>query len=374
MTRKIFLIAGEASGDILGASLMQDLRTAGFDGAFCGVGGAEMEAQGLQSLFPMSDLSVMGVAEVVSHLPLILKRLDETVTAIKKENPDILVTIDSPDFCLRVAKKIKKAAPQIKIVHMVAPTVWAWRPGRAKKIAKFLDGLMCLFPFEPRYFKPHGLKAEFVGHPLAAQIKPADKGIFYKKYSLDSEKPILCLLPGSRRREIESLWPVFVETFHRVHSYVPDLQVVVPTLPHLIEKFGVPHDRMVFITAREDKYAAMQAATVALHASGTVALELALCGTPMVTAYKISPFSAWIGKKLLKTKFVNLVNILTNQPIVPEMLQENCTPDNLAPLVQALLTQKPLNDLQRGQLADIAPMLKENTPLAAARFVQSYLN
>src|SRR5690606_12265482 len=222
---KIFLIAGEASGDLLGASLMQDLRKTGYEGDFIGVGGTEMALQGLNSLFPMSDLSVMGVSEVVAHLPVILKRLDETFQAIKRENPDILVTIDSPDFCLRVAQKVKKKLPNIKTLHMVAPTVWAWRPGRAKKIAKFLDGLMCLFPFEPRYFKPHGLKAEFIGHPLVGKIIPVAKNAFLAKYDLDPKKPILCLLPGSRRREIESLWPIFVETFHRVHAYVPDLQV-----------------------------------------------------------------------------------------------------------------------------------------------------
>jgi lipid-A-disaccharide synthase len=369
---KIFMVAGEASGDVLGAALMRDLHELDFEGSFVGIGGAEMQSAGLQSFFPMSDLSVMGLSEVIKHLPLLLKRMKETMAAIENEKPDILVTIDSPDFCFRIAKKVKKKFPSIKIIHMVAPTVWAWRPGRAKKIAKFLDGLMCLFPFEPRYFTSHGLKAEFIGHPLVGQIKPTDKNAFCAKYDLDPARPILCLLPGSRTREIETLWPIFAETFKRIYATHPETQAVVPTLPHLMEKFGAGHDNMVFITDRADKLAAMQAADAAIHASGTVALELALCGTPMVTAYKLSPLSAWIGKRMVKTKFFNLVNILFNQPVVPEMMQEHCTAAELSGLAQALLTHQNLNELQKSRLTEIAPMLKEPTKHTAARFVASF--
>lgn len=377
---KVFLIAGEASGDFLGGALMRDLKRIDPDTQFSGVGGGDMQAQGLQSLFPMTDLSIMGLVEVLRHLPLLLKRIKQTTDAILAQKPDILVTIDSPDFCLRVAKKIKRADPNIKIVHYVAPTVWAWRPGRAKKIAAFLDGLLCLFPFEPPYFTKHGLQAKFVGHPLTKLIRlptDMDKAAFLSRHNLDANKPILCVLPGSRRREIHSLLPVFIETVKKLRRNMVGLQVILPTLPHLKDKIvsvtGGQDIRVFVPETADEKYTAFNLSQVALHASGTVALELALCDTAMVTAYKVSPVSAFIGRLLLTTRYVNLVNILLNRPVVPEMLQEQATPEQLTPIVQALLTNPGIRNIQQDELRGIAQSLNENAPLEAAHFVKSFV-
>lgn len=369
MTHSVFIIAGEASGDVLGASIMRDMPQIRFDG----IGGDHMTALGLKTLFPMTDLSVMGVAEVVTHLPRLVSRLNMTVDAVMAQKPDILLTVDSPDFCLRVAKKIRKKLPHTKIIHMVAPTVWAWRPGRAKKIARFLDGLMCLFPFEPPFFTKHGLRTAFVGHPLVGTLADhADANMFRVRHGIIPDAPVLCLLPGSRVREVTALWPVFVETVRRLRGHMPHLHVVVPTLPH-IRPMLTGLDQAVFVTDSVEKYAAMRASTAALHASGTVALELALCGVPMVTAYRVSAFSAWLGRKLLTTKYVNLVNILLNSPVVPEMLQQNAVPDELTHVMHALLTNDALRSVQRDDLGRIAPLLTPPSPQAGADFVRSFL-
>jgi len=365
MTKKIFLIAGEASGDLLGASLMQDIKSLSPDVEFSGVGGSQMMAQGMDSLFPMTDLSIMGLVEVLKHFPLLYKRFNQTMKAILQHNPDVLVTIDAPDFCLRVARKIKRLRPQIRIVHYVAPTVWAWRPGRAAKIARFLDGLLCLFPFEPPYFTKHGLKAVFAGHPLTRLIPPMAKP--------DNAQPVLCVLPGSRVREIEYLQPVLARVIIALKKMMPELQVVVPTLPHLVERLTElqPIAKVFVPKDNQEKYQIFANSDVALHASGTVSLELALCGVPMVTVYKVSPTTAKIAKRLIKTPYANLVNILLKHPAVPELLQDDATVNQITPMVHALLTNAGLRDLQRDQLVRVAEQLKENPPKAAARFINN---
>lgn len=380
MTKKIFLIAGEASGDFLGAELMQGLKTVVVEPVeFSGVGGPQMTSQGLYSLFPMNDLSVMGLAEVLQHLPRLIKRINQTVDAILELKPNVVITIDAPDFCFRVAKKVKQRNPSIKIVHMVAPTVWAWRPGRAKKIAQFLDGLLCLFPFEPPYFTPHGLKTQFMGHPLEKSIKPISdhaKQVFCRDYNLDQTKPILCLLPGSRSGEIDKLLPLFLYAVKRLKAHNPDLQIILPTLANKFDKIksAVPSDIHVFVPSdNSEKYVAFAASAVALHASGTVALELALCGTPMVTTYKFSALTAFVARRMVKTPHANLVNVLLNHPVAPELIQEKSTIDNLTNVTFGLLNNEALRQLQKDQLQAIRTSLKENAPFEAARFVQSFL-
>jgi lipid-A-disaccharide synthase len=377
--KRIFLIAGEASGDLLGAELMQELKTVSTDPIeFAGIGGTQMFGQGLSSLFPMTDLSIMGLAEVLKHLPKLIGRFNQTIAAILAQNPDVLVTIDAPDFCLRVAKKIKKLRPEIKLVHYVAPTVWAWRPGRAKKIAQYLDGLLCLFPFEPPYFEVHSLRAKFVGHPIAKTIPEftdEQKQEFYKAHGLDKNKSILCILPGSRIREVETLGPILLETIQRLKKSLPELQIIIPTLSYLVPHLSafekeanifVPKDNM-------EKYLAFANATASIHASGTVALELALCGTPMVTIYKMNALSAWIGKRVIKTPYANLVNILLRHPVVPELIQEKATADHIVPVIQALLTNETIRNLQRDQLNAILQQLTEQESNATAHFVQSFI-
>lgn len=378
MTKKIFLIAGEASGDMLGGALMQDLQSLSPETIrFLGIGDNLMEVQGLKTLFPMRDLSVMGLAEVVRHFPLLYKRFNQTIAAIQQEKPDILITIDAPDFGLRVAKKIKRLMPEVKTIHYVAPTVWAWRPGRAEKIARFLDGLLCLFPFEPPYFEKHGLQAVFVGHSLTRIIPHMgkdDEQHFCARHHLDPQKPILCILPGSRVREIESLRHALMASLQKIKQDVPDLQVILPTLPHLkpllAEFQGLAH---VFVPQDQtEKYHAFSSSDVALHASGTVALELTLCGTPMVTIYRFKPLTAFIARLLLKTRYANLVNILLEKEAVPELIQEKMTFEKITYETIKLLTDADAYHQQKQQLAQVAGFLHENAPHKAARFILDF--
>ncbi len=371
MTKKIFIIAGEASGDLLGSSLMRDLKSLK-PVSFSGIGGPMMEGEGMASLFPMRELSIMGLIEVLKHLPLMIRRLNETVEAIVEQQPDILITVDSPDFCLRVAKRIKKQCPNIKIVHYVAPTVWAWRPKRAQKSARFLDGLLCLFPFEPPYFTKHGLKAEFAGHPLVktvGEVTEEQKRQFLETYDLDASHPILCVLPGSRRKEVAALWPVFLATCEKLRRTMPDLQVILPTLPHLLPLLGEVPSYITLMTDTTDKYIAFQCSDVALHASGTVALELALSGVPMVTTYKVNPLTAFLVRRLVTTPYYNLVNILHGEAVIPELVQEACTPEVLSAALQGLLTDPQNRSSQMRKLVQIRNMLAEPKSLAAANFI-----
>lgn len=328
---RIFLVAGEASGDLLGAGLMKALRAQNPDIDFYGVGGAQMQREGLHSLFPMEELSVMGVAEVVPKLFSILSRMKQTTAEILRLRPHALVTIDSPDFCFRVAEKVKKKAKDIPCIHYVAPSVWAWRPERAKKIAAFLDHILTLLPFEPPYFEEHGLKATFVGHPVVEHMENrGDGGRFRHKYGLKAEQPILCMLPGSRMSELSRLLGKFSETADIVLKNRHQAVIVIPTLPHLrahIDKYFIGKGiNPLIVTDIDDKLDAFAASRVAIAASGTVTLELALTDTPHIIAYKLSPLSAIIARKFIKTPFVNLINIILNKRVVPELLLEDCEP------------------------------------------------
>lgn len=377
MSKKIFLIAGEVSGDLLGGALIRDIKhAAGTEKVeFYGVGGADMQAQGMQSIFPMNDLSVMGLFEVIKHFPRLRRRFNQTIEAILKINPDIIVTIDAPDFGLRVAKKIKKLRSYMHCIHYVAPSVWAWRPKRAEKIAQFLDGVMCLFPFEPKYFTAHGLKAEFVGHPLPNLIpQNFDKAAFCQSYNLNPDHKIICMLPGSRVREIESLQEIMIGTIEQLRIYDPDIQVIIPTMPHIRKYLQAFEDKALIFIPKDanEKYNAFAVSDVALHASGTVALELALCNTPMVTVYKMAPLTAWIARRVIKTPFANLVNILLKYPVVPELLQKDANSKQVSEMVKALLGNDALNNLQREELLKIRRFLQEETPQSAARFILSF--
>jgi lipid-A-disaccharide synthase len=349
---RIFIIAGESSGDLLGANLMHALKELNPDIEFIGVGGAAMQEEGLQSLFPMEELSIMGIFEVLPNLVHILARMRQTVKAVIACKPQALITIDSPDFCFRVARKVKKKTKDIPCIHYVAPSVWAWRAGRAKKIARFLDHLLTLLPFEPPYFEKHGLGATFVGHPIVERMSQRGDGAsFRRKHRLKPAQPILCLLPGSRMTELDHLLKIFSKTSKMILHARHNTAIVIPTLPHLkphIEKFFVGRGLNPIITDNvAEKFDVFAASTVALAASGTVTLELALCDTPHIVAYKMGPLSAWIAKKIVRTRWVNLINILLQRPAVPEFLQENCEPKQMS---QALLKLMDEKDARTAQL------------------------
>jgi len=364
----VYLVAGEASGDALGAGLMAALK-ARMAGAvrYSGVGGPLMAATGLESLFPMDDLAVMGLAEVVPRLPVLLRRMAETRADIAAKRPDVLVTIDSPDFCFRVARKVKSARPDLPIVHYVAPTVWAWRPGRAAAVARFLDHLLCLYPFEPPYFEREGLAATFVGHPIAlstgtspgAEARAAD---FRARHGIPAGTQVLAVLPGSRGGELDRHLPVFGGTLARLDGAGWRGRVVVPSLDRHLERIRAAvagwHGAPLVVAGETEKWGAFAAADAALAASGTVTLELAAAGVPAVVAYKVSPLSAAVGRRLIRVPHVGLVNILLGEDVMPEYLQEACAPDRLAPALQALLADDKARAAQRARFRDAMALLR----------------
>ena len=333
--KTVYIIAGEDSGDDLGAPYMRKLKAEyGEDNVtFRGIGGDKMIAEGLKPLFPMHDIAVMGLTEIIKHLPTIRKRLRQTIRDILAVNPDMLVTIDAPEFSFRVDKAIKAKAPHIRTVHYVAPTVWAWRSGRAKKISRYIDQLLCLFPFEPPYFTKHGMQASFVGHPLTHAIPESDA---------PRDPSQVLLLPGSRSAEITGLLPVFIEAARRMPQY----KYTILTPPHrhaLVESLLPGGFQVSLVSEPAQKYALMRRAAFAVHASGTVSLELALCGCPMITCYKVSALSGWIGRRLIKTPYVNLVNILAEfcdgpNTRIPELLQNDLSADAMQRAVMSLDT------------------------------------
>ena len=340
---KVFIIAGEESGDKLGSAIIDSLKAA-VNGSpkFVGIGGNGMINRGLKTIFPMSELSVMGVVEIASQYRNLKKRLNQTVSSILTEKPDILLTIDAPEFCFRVAKKIKLLNKNIPIAHYVAPTVWAWRPNRAKKISKFVDHILALFPFEPRYFKDVGIKCDFVGHPIVSELIADEASInkFKKEYSLKEEPIILCL-PGSRKSEIDRLMPVFGETLKKFSNVVQNVRVILPSTPDIYEyskKYleHMPKD-IIFLTPEkfgvkkylEFKKASFKISHLALAASGTVSLELAANQTPMVIGYDMNFLSRKIIGLMLKTDTVNLVNLITGNRSIPECIGSNLNSDNL---------------------------------------------
>ena len=335
MTLRVYLIAGEPSGDLLGSRVMRALRkrTKG-QVEFMGVGGETMHDEGLKSLFNIRDLAVMGLMEVVPSIPKILRHLNEIIADIQKKKPDIIMTIDSYSFSIRVHQRLKKLNLGIPHVHCVAPQVWAWKAGRAKILPKYIDHLFCLLPNEEKYFKPYGLKTTFIGHPVIEG--GADKGsakTFRQKYNLNKNTQILILLPGSRKNEVSRLMPIFKKACERLQKTHPHLFVVIPSVKtvapkvcEMLKSWHVPH---TVILGEKKRYDAFAAADVAIAASGTVSLELALAKVPHLIAYRVHPISAWLAKRLLKIRYANLINILQNKEVIPELLQHNCTVENL---------------------------------------------
>jgi lipid-A-disaccharide synthase len=349
--RRIFLIATEESGDRLGAALMKVLRQRLGDAVrFEGVGGRAMAREGLTSLFPIEELSIVGFAAVVQQLPKILRLIRQTADAVTEAAPDVLVIIDSPDFTHRVARRVRAKNPAIPIVDYVSPSVWAWRPGRARAMLGYVDHVLGLLPFEPgEYRKLHGPPCSYVGHPLIEQLSSLRPNA-QEQQRRDADPPVLLVLPGSRRSEIRHHLAVFGAALGRLKAAGHGFELMLPTMPHLEPTVrdgvaGWPVQAQI-VVGEAEKRAAFRIARAALAKSGTVTLELALSGIPMVTAYRVGAVEAFILRRAIRVSSVILANLVIGRDVVPEFLQEDCTPDKLAQALTEVLTDSPLRRQQ----------------------------
>ncbi|WP_284177414.1 lipid-A-disaccharide synthase [Rhabdaerophilum sp. SD176] len=363
---RIAIVAGEASGDELGASLLKALAERGIPVEARGVGGPVLKAAGLESLFDQADIAVMGLGPVIRRLPLLMRRIRETAESIIAWKPDLVLTIDSPDFCKRVARRVRAGAPAIPIVHWVCPSVWAWRPGRAPAMKPYIDDILCLLPFEPAALaRLGGPVGHYVGHPLIERLgeyRPRDET--EAAVRADAGRALALLLPGSRHAELHHLLPVFLETVRDSLRQRPGLRWVLPTLKRLepevrrrIEAANLPIEVIADDVA---KRAAFREARVALAASGTVTLELALAGIPTVAAYRVAAWEAFIARRLIKVPSVILPNLILDERAVPEFLQEEAMAARLAPAVLALVDETPARAAQIEAFARLEQRMRDD--------------
>jgi lipid-A-disaccharide synthase len=367
----VFMIAAEESGDRLGAALMASLNTRlGGGVAFAGIGGRAMGLQGLVSLFPIEELSIIGFAAVAQRLPMLLRRIREAADAVLMAKPDVLVIIDSPDFTHRVARRVRARDPSIPIVNYVSPTVWAWRPGRAKAMRRYVDHVLALLPFEPQEHRTlGGPPCTYVGHPLIEQLdtlRPDSE----EQVRREAPPPVLLVLPGSRRGEIRHHMAPFGETLRQLAAQGVAFEAVLPTMPHLVEAvtaaaaaWPVPPR---IVVGEEAKRAAFRIARAALAKSGTVTLELALSGVPMVTAYRGGAVEAWIARRVVRVSSIILANLVIGENVIPEFHQEECSAPHLAPALREILADTPQRRRQVEAFARLDGIMATGKPPSEA--------
>lgn len=343
---KIFFLAVEESGDQLGAALMRALRHRLGDGVrFSGVGGRKMQGEGLASLHSTDDFSIVGVSAIPARLPRLWRHYRATMQAVRTERPDMLIVIDSPGYSLRVARAVRRQNPGIKIVDYVSPSVWAWAPSRARSMQRYIDRVLALLPFEPEVHKKlGGPPCSYVGHPIveqAALLRPSAD----ERQRRDATPPILLVLPGSRSGEIRRLAGIFGDAVGRTRDRIGDMEVVVPTASHLVPIVsGATASwpvRPRIVTEQADKQAAFRTARAALAKSGTVTLELAIAGVPMVAAYRVSGFDAWLARRLVRVSSAILANLVIGENVIPEFLQADCTAERLAAALTTIVDDTP---------------------------------
>lgn len=370
----IYIIAGEASGDVLGARLIAALRKARPDLQFAGIGGERMAEQGMPSLFPYCELALMGLLEVLPRIRQLKRRLAETKADILARQPALLVTIDSPGFTLRIAEAVK---PQgIRVMHYVAPQVWAWRPGRVKKLRHKIDHLLCLLPFEPAFFEAAGIDVTFVGHPvLESGVDQGDAARFRARHGLAASDRPLIIMPGSRRIEATRLLPIFGATLQSVLPQNPALRPVIPVSPIVAslvrEAAAAWPAKPILVEDIADKHDAFAAAAengAGLIKSGTSSLEMAVAGVPHIVAYRLNPITAEIMRRLIKVPYASLVNLLCGREVVPERIHEGCSPEGLRKILLPLLLDQAAVAAQRQGFAETLAKLSapEGTPSEAA--------
>jgi lipid-A-disaccharide synthase len=356
----VYLVAGEASGDALGARLVHALRARRPDLAFAGIGGDRLAEAGVPSLFPMRELALMGLLEVLPNLRRLARRMAETTADIAARRPAAIVTIDSPGFALRLAERVRPLG--IPVVHYVAPQIWAWRPGRVAKIRERVDRILCLLPFEPVIFEAARIPADFVGHPvLESGAGGGDAARFRAAHGLAESERVVVVMPGSRRMEVRRLLPVFGAALHRLAARVPGLRPVVAVSPVVAEAVregaaGWPV-RPILVETLDAKHDAFAAAAAGLIKSGTSSLEMAVAGVPHLVAYKANPVTAMIVRRLVRVPFASLVNLLAEREVVPEYIQERVTDAALAGALERLLTDPAAVAAQRAGYAEVLAKL-----------------
>ncbi len=372
MPRKILISAGEASGDLYAAGLVQALaaRHAGLE--FFGCAGPRMQAAGVRAVVDAAALSVVGLVEVVRHIPRIHGEYRKLLEAARRERPDLAILTDSPDFHLRVAPHLK--ALGIPVIYLVAPQVWAWRKGRLPKMRRCIDRLLCIFPFEPDFFRAHGIDAVYIGHPLTRLVQPsASRAELRERYGIPPGTPVVALLPGSRKGEAERHLPVLVEAAKRIAERsrnTPRFILATPPVLRFRERnFGSS------IQVKEGQsWDVLACAELALAASGTVTIEASLLGTPMITFYRVNKLSWWMGRHLVDVPFYSMVNLVAGRQIVPELIQDRLTADRLAQEALLLLENDAAREAMRRDLAVVAQKLAgaENPMEVAASVVERH--
>jgi len=345
----IYIVAGEPSGDILGDQLIKSLESKFNSPVFNGVGGERMQSNNFISLFDMSDISIFGIFPVLRKLFFLMNKINDVVRDISQKKPDIIILIDSPDFNHRVAKKVKKYLPDVPIVCYVAPTVWAWRQGRAKKMSEYFDYLLSVIPFEVNFFEKYGLKTSYVGHPFIERVKNINDITFSEKYDLDKSKTII-FLPGSRKIEIERHSPVMVQAIEYLKDQNLNLNILIATGQKQLDQIRDYFKDIQIITDDYEKYSLFKKADFACAASGTVTLELGLTETPTIVIYKMDKLTWFFISKMVKVKFVSLVNLILGRESSKELLQDNFNKENLIDELSKLLSNE---DGQKKQINDL---------------------
>ena len=375
---RIALVAGEASGDLLGAGLVRELKKRFPDARFAGIGGPRMLAEGFEAWHESSELAVMGLAEVLRHLPRLLRLRAGLRRRLMDWQPDVFIGIDAPDFNLGLERKLKQAG--IRTVHYVSPSVWAWREGRAAKIGRSADRVLCLFPMEPPIYQRHGIDARFVGHPLAEAFEAVpDRRAARERLGLAQDIPVLAVLPGSRQGEIQRLWPTFIDAARLVTLQMPGLAVAVPAADPACRaaiEAGLAKSQLANVALYDGQaHDVMVAADVVLLASGTAALEAMLAKRPMVVSYRISALTYRLVMALgmMRVSTYSLPNVLANEPIVPELMQHDCTPENLAESVMLWFRDEDARATLLPRYEHIHAKLRGNADAAAADAVAELL-
>nr|WP_298055370.1 lipid-A-disaccharide synthase [uncultured Halomonas sp.] len=372
--QRVYLVAGELSGDILGAGLMRELKVRHPGVEFRGIGGPRMQAEGMESRFSLETLAVMGLVEVLKHLPELIRVRRTLKAEALAWQPDIMLGIDAPDFNLGLERQLREAG--ITTAHYVSPSVWAWRQGRVKGIAKSVDGMLTLLPFEAAFYREHRVPVAFVGHPLADEMPlENDRVATRQALALAIESPVLALLPGSRANEIRFLGDTFLGAAEQLCQRHPALQVVIPAatsdrrreISALLPRYPLLAERATLLDGQARE--AMVASDVVLLASGTAALEAMLCHRTMLVAYKMAPATHWLAKRLVKTQWVSLPNLIAQETLVPELLQDAASPEAIADRLSAMLADDTSRHALETRFAEMHATLQRNASQRAAEAI-----